>query len=115
MNWARTEAELVMFRAVADLLAKTGLHPRQVDVLGERRRRGWAAAAGSWWLREGVAAWVPQCCSRGAHLRACLPACLFRRHCYHSPAPTQPRPSLPPPPPQSPTAPCSAPRPPWPP
>lgn len=34
MKWARHEAELVMFSAVADLLAKTGLHPRQVDVLG---------------------------------------------------------------------------------
>ncbi|KAL4855401.1 3-ketoacyl-CoA synthase 1 [Chlorella vulgaris] len=33
MAWARQEAELVMFNAVADLLAKTGLQPRQVDVL----------------------------------------------------------------------------------
>ncbi|KAI3432776.1 hypothetical protein D9Q98_004315 [Chlorella vulgaris] len=33
MAWARQEAELVMFNAVADLLAKTGLRPRQVDVL----------------------------------------------------------------------------------
>jgi hypothetical protein len=29
------EAELVMFNAVADLLAKTGLKPKQIDVLGE--------------------------------------------------------------------------------
>lgn len=35
MVWARQEAELVMFNAVADLLAKTGLKPRQIDVLGE--------------------------------------------------------------------------------
>lgn len=35
MRWARDEAELVMFNAVADLLKKTGLKPRQVDVLGE--------------------------------------------------------------------------------
>ncbi len=34
MVWARQEAELVMFNAVADLLAKTGLKPRQIDVLG---------------------------------------------------------------------------------
>ncbi|KAL4420938.1 hypothetical protein ABPG77_001421 [Micractinium sp. CCAP 211/92] len=33
MVWARQEAELVMFNAVADLLAKTGLKPRQIDVL----------------------------------------------------------------------------------
>lgn len=36
MNWARQEAELVMFKAVDDLLRKTGLHPRQIDVLGEQ-------------------------------------------------------------------------------
>ena len=33
MALAREEAELVMFSAVADLLKRTGLHPRQVDVL----------------------------------------------------------------------------------
>lgn len=33
MALARHEAELVMFSAVADLLARTGLHPRQIDVL----------------------------------------------------------------------------------
>ena len=33
MTLAREEAEQVMFSAVADLLARTGLHPRQVDVL----------------------------------------------------------------------------------
>ncbi|KAL4452786.1 hypothetical protein ABPG75_008448 [Micractinium tetrahymenae] len=33
MVWARGEAELVMFNAVADLLAKAGLQPRQIDVL----------------------------------------------------------------------------------
>ena len=33
MALAREEAELVMFNAVADLLERTGLHPRQVDVL----------------------------------------------------------------------------------
>lgn len=33
MNWARQEAELVMFKAVDDLLRKAGLHPRQIDVL----------------------------------------------------------------------------------
>ena len=36
MNWARQEAELVMFKAVDDLLRKAGLHPRQIDVLGEQ-------------------------------------------------------------------------------
>ena len=33
MALAREEAEIVMFNAVKDLLARTGLHPRQVDVL----------------------------------------------------------------------------------
>lgn len=33
MHWAREEAELVMFNSVADLLAKTGLQPRQIDAL----------------------------------------------------------------------------------
>jgi 3-ketoacyl-CoA synthase len=33
MALAREEAELVMFNAVRDLLNRTGLHPRQVDVL----------------------------------------------------------------------------------
>lgn len=33
MALAREEAELVMFNAVADLLKRTGLHPRQIDVL----------------------------------------------------------------------------------
>lgn len=32
------EAELVMFSAVRDLLAKTGLKPKQIDVLGEGGR-----------------------------------------------------------------------------
>lgn len=35
MSWARREAEMAMYPAVADLLAKTGLKPSQVDVLGE--------------------------------------------------------------------------------
>ena len=38
MRWARVEAELVMFNAVKDLLAKTKLQPRQIDVLGEYRQ-----------------------------------------------------------------------------
>jgi 3-ketoacyl-CoA synthase len=33
MHLAREEAELVMFNAVADLLAKTGLRPGQIDIL----------------------------------------------------------------------------------
>ena len=33
MALAREEAELVMFNAVANLLERTGLHPRQIDVL----------------------------------------------------------------------------------
>ncbi|PSC75078.1 3-ketoacyl-synthase 20-like [Micractinium conductrix] len=33
MKWAREEAELVMFNAVKDLLAKTRLAPRDIDVL----------------------------------------------------------------------------------
>ena len=35
MGWTRVEAELVMYGAVKDLLAKTNLKPRQIDVLGE--------------------------------------------------------------------------------
>ena len=41
MRWARVEAELVMFNAVKDLLAKTKLRPRQIDVLGEFRVLFW--------------------------------------------------------------------------
>ena len=45
MRWARVEAELVMFNAVRDLLAKTKLSPRQIDVLGETRMHGWVGKA----------------------------------------------------------------------
>ncbi len=46
MNWARQEAELVMFKAVDDLLRKTGLHPRQIDVLGACCRDGGGSSGG---------------------------------------------------------------------
>lgn len=59
MVWARQEAELVMFNAVADLLAKTGLKPRQIDVLG-----GWREMPGRGRMHISVAA-SKRVCSQG--------------------------------------------------
>lgn len=88
MVWARQEAELVMFNAVADLLAKTGLKPRQIDVLGGCgvRGAGCVLAKGGFkprqidvlggrgqgaWLRRASAGGAPACTSERGRAAVC--------------------------------------------
>ena len=91
MKWAREEAELVMFNAVKDLLAKTRLAPRDIDVLGGwvgGRAGGGGAAHG--WLKSGCTAGVAE---RLVCLRLPLPT---QSQPCHPPAPSR-RPPPPPP------------------